>query len=394
MVEVLTDVVLIVTGFQLVLLAVVLLVRLPKRNLGRNLLAGFLLAKALLILRWFSLRFGVVDFSATPGAYLVSAAGFFLLAPLLYLSIRGLCFRDFRLRPRVVAHLVPFVAMAVLGVVVAAIGSAGHTTGVAAVDELLVASFWRVFWTGNLVQILVYIVAMVAAVNRYRRLLGDRHSSVSGIDLGWLVGLLAVISLHWVFVTSRATLGLLGLGGGRTTAWLDLFSITIFLVFTTVLVVRGLAHARLFPGVDEASASGGVQLGGKRLELEAARLLDCMQRDRPHLDPALTVEQLAERLAIPAWQVSKLINSVFRQNFFHFINSYRVEEAKRRLENPAWNDETMLRILHEAGFNSKSTFNDAFRRHTGTTPTEYRRRMQRRPSLAAATPSIEVQRVH
>ena len=394
MVELLTDVVLIVTGFQLLVLALVLLLRLPRRSLGRNLLAGFLLTKAALILRWSSLRFGLVEVAEAPGAYLVSCALFFLLAPLLYLAIRALCFSDFEIQPRAALHLVPFAAVAVLAGLVAAIEASGATTGSAVLDHVLVAGFWRIFWTANLVQILIYIVAMFRVVWRYRSLLGDVHSTMAQVDLGWLMALLTVISLHWAFVTARSMLALLSVRAGTLIAWLDLFSITIFLGFTTVLVIRGLAHARLFAGIEQEPARTGRQLDQAQLERETERLLACMETERPHLDAALTVDQLAGRLSLPPWQLSRLINSVFRQNFFHFVNSYRVREAKRRLEDPACNGDTMLRILHEAGFNSKSTFNDAFKRHTGLTPTEYRRRMQRPRVPVAAPARIELQQIH
>jgi AraC-like DNA-binding protein len=385
-IAILTDVVLIVTGFQLLLLAAVLLFLLPRHSLRRNLLAAFLLSKAFLILRWFALRFGLLDYGQHPGLYLISCAGFFLLAPLLYLYIRALCFRDFRLRWPMVAHLAPFAAMAVLAAVATAVRYAGFATGSQTVDEILTHHFWAIFWTANLTQIVLYVVAMFSVVRRYRARLGDVHSAVGRIDLSWLVALLIVISLHWLFVTSRSMLALLDIRAASLTPVLDLFSITIFLVFTTVLVVKGLAHVKLFPGLEEASRSNGSPLSESQLERCTERLLACMRFEKPHLDPSLTVDELALKVSMPSWQLSRVLNSAFGKNFFHFINTHRVEEAKRQLRDPTHNAKTMLQILHEAGFNSKSTFNDAFKRHTGMTPSEYRRRTQQAPVLAQVVP--------
>ena len=373
MVDTLTDVVLIVTGFQLLLLAGILLIRLPSTNLRRNLLAAFLLTKALLILRWFSLRFGIVEWADLPGLYLSSAALFFALAPLLYLYFRSVCDGEFRPRLRTMAHFATFAAMAIVGIVAArpAIDGAGP------MGRFLDENFWRLFWTFNLTQILVYITAMFRLVRRHQVPRVRPASRANGLEAAWLMILLAVITLHWVFVTSRSVLSVLAMRAGDLTAVLDLFSITIFLVFTTALVVRGLAHGTAFPGMEETAQQGQPVLSDAQLAQYRERLHACMRFEKPHLDPSLTVDDLARRLAVPSWQLSKVLNTEVGMNFFHFVNAYRVEEAKRLLEDPSCNRITMLRLLHDVGFNSKSTFNEAFKRHTGMTPSEYRNQAQR-----------------
>ena len=72
-------------------------------------------------------------------------------------------------------------------------------------------------------------------------------------------------------------------------------------------------------------------------------------------------------------RLSELINRAFNQNFFDFINSYRIEEAKKMLTYDSDERRTVLEVLYDSGFNSKSAFNNAFKRNTGITPTEYRK---------------------
>ena len=62
-----------------------------------------------------------------------------------------------------------------------------------------------------------------------------------------------------------------------------------------------------------------------------------------------------------------------KQNFYDFINNYRINFAKNLLNNPADDKMTVLEILYEAGFNSKSAFNVAFKKETGVTPSQFRR---------------------
>ena len=187
------------------------------------------------------------------------------------------------------------------------------------------------------------------------------------------LALLAVISLHWLFVVSRATLSYFKIAPEPLTALLDLFSISIFLAFTTALVIRGLAQLRLFAGIEEPRRSRASSLPATQSAALIVRLERLMEEEKPHLQPSLTLEQLAGRLGIPPWQLSQLLNQGLELSFFHFINRYRVRAAARQLADPARNEKTVLRILYEAGFNSKSTFNEAFKRHMGMTPRDYRR---------------------
>ena len=192
-------------------------------------------------------------------------------------------------------------------------------------------------------------------------------------EVKWLQALLLVISLHWAFVVSRSLLALLDVRAPTLIPVLDLFSISIFFVFTTVLVVSGLSQVKSLPGLDAAVEGSRSPVSLEELERCADRAQQYMAAEKPYLDPALGLEELASALAVPSWMLSRALNSVLGKNFFHFVNAYRVVEARVMLEDPARRDDTMLRILHGAGFNSKSTFNDAFKRETGRTPSEVRR---------------------
>ncbi len=372
LVHLLTDVVLILTGFQLLVLAVVVLTLRPRGDVRRTLLAFFLLTKTLLVLRWSAYRFGVLDYQAHLVLYLMSAAGFFVLAPALYLHVKAMCSGGSRPQMAALVHFVPAAAMALVGAYCAAAPSEGGDGVVAQATQIFARHYWRFFWAANFAQIFLYIVAMFREVRLRRKCFTPLCAGRPQPAFRWLEGLLCVIFLHWLFVTSRATFALLDIAGGGFLALMDLFSITIFLVFSTILVVRGLATVSLFPSLDRRPTG----LDEVQVRECAVRITEMMDAEQPYLKPSLAIDDLAGMLAIPSWQLSRVINLSFAQNFFNFVNGYRIEHAKRRLADPASNHKTMLRILHDAGFNSKSTFNEAFKRHTGMTPSEFRNREQ------------------
>lgn len=102
------------------------------------------------------------------------------------------------------------------------------------------------------------------------------------------------------------------------------------------------------------------------------RLTSFMEEKRLFLDNHLSIQQLADATGMTLHELSRLINEGFKQNFYDFVNSYRVEEAKRKLSDPLFSPYTILAIAEESGFNSKSAFNSAFRKFAGMTPREFR----------------------
>ena len=94
---------------------------------------------------------------------------------------------------------------------------------------------------------------------------------------------------------------------------------------------------------------------------------------KPYLDSELTLQKLSEQVDIPSYRLSQIMNSHLNQNFFDVVNRYRVEEWKRQIMD-APPSRTIQEVAFSVGFNSKSSFNAAFKKHTGQTPTEFRAR--------------------
>lgn len=155
------------------------------------------------------------------------------------------------------------------------------------------------------------------------------------------------------------------------------------------MMVYGLGYMRLVQtapagGAKEAGAAasfpppavpkyGRSTLTPERAERHLRRLLHVMETEKPYTDGELSLQKLSERLAIPPQHLSQTINERLRQSFSDFVNAYRVEEVKRRLQDPARGHYSILAIAEEVGFNSKSAFNAVFKKHAGMTPSEFRK---------------------
>ncbi len=103
------------------------------------------------------------------------------------------------------------------------------------------------------------------------------------------------------------------------------------------------------------------------------KLENCIQQAKPYLNSELTMPQLADQLKIAPHHLSQVINEQYALNFSDFVNQFRIEEMKARLVDPEYHHIKIEEIAFETGFNSKSTFQAAFKKFTGLTPSQYRK---------------------
>jgi AraC-like DNA-binding protein len=99
-----------------------------------------------------------------------------------------------------------------------------------------------------------------------------------------------------------------------------------------------------------------------------------MKSNEPYLEPDLSIENLALLLDTRPKELSTLINHCMGTNFFNYVNAYRIQKARSILSSPLHQKQSVLQTLYDVGFNSKSSFNTAFKKHTGQTPSAYRKK--------------------
>ncbi len=101
------------------------------------------------------------------------------------------------------------------------------------------------------------------------------------------------------------------------------------------------------------------------------RLLNLMEKKAIYTNPHLTLNEIAMQLGTNTYYVSKLINENFNMSYTDFVNRYRINAIIEEISNSKESDKTFLFYAHKMGFNSKSSFNRAFKKVTNQTPSEY-----------------------
>jgi len=110
-------------------------------------------------------------------------------------------------------------------------------------------------------------------------------------------------------------------------------------------------------------------------------LLKYMDEQKPYLDQSLTLKSLSEKISIYSHHISQLLSTCLDKNFNNFINEYRVEDVKMMFMDEDYDEDTILSIAYQSGFNSKATFNSIFKKSTESTPSQYRKICRKKRGL-------------
>ena len=356
---------------QGILLGIVLLT-IQRGNRRANRILGFLMISfSVSLLDILTRRTGL--YIQNPHLMIGSDILIFLFGPLLFLYVQCLTKPDFTMRWYTFLHALPFLIELVaespfyfLGVA-EKIYSINHME-----DSITLYDF--VSNPLQVVQIFIYILVILKQLRLYEATLKEEFSAVDKINLSWVRTIALLVGITFLvkgiflvgFVTGFRSI-LLPYGNGVIGI---LASLSIY-----VVGYRGLIQPEIYlgrPDTESPKKYEGSTLTSEKADTFARQLLQSMESTKPYLRSDLTLHDLSECSAIPVNHLSQIVNERFGQNFFDFINRYRIEEVKRRLADPVHRNYTLIAIALDSGFNSKSVFNTAFRKQTGMTPSAYR----------------------
>jgi AraC-like DNA-binding protein len=254
----------------------------------------------------------------------------------------------------------------------------------------------------GIIQLTGYLVLALRLLERHSKYIRQNFSSLENISLSWLrtvvvVGMLVVCLYAFLAGFSQF------FGVYEKTAYLYHLFVAVVIY---VMAYKGIRQPRIFADADAPRpAEENAHLPAESLMSEVslpqmqpseqekdrvdkykksaltvdqsekilARLTTLMEEEKPHLEMELTLPMLSKMLDVSPHHLSQVINENLEKNFFDFVNEYRVEEARKALVSPGSDRLSILGIAMDAGFNSKSAFYSAFNRHTGMTPSQYKK---------------------
>lgn len=347
----------ILIGFICVLLSGFLVFAPSPRKTPNLFLAAFLALTAIEVTVW--LWGGLGSDPTWPVAFWFALGK--LHMPTFFFFFLSSCYSDFRLKRHDAVHVAPFM--------LSLLANWPGLPGLGLVGEAFALDSRLSWFTSQLIYF-GYMVAILALLWRFRIRFRQHHSGSRSELLIWLSQLAAASIFARLVILSRDTLGFVSTGSPVALS-LQIFGAVLALAILSWIALLSMLRPQLFRDVDRrVLALSDEGEGAASADLSRIKLL--MAEAKPFLDPQLNLERLADRVAMTPREVSELLNRSAGQHFFDFVNRYRIEHAQAlMLETPK---RSILEVLHESGFNSKSSFNTAFRKHTGMTPSAWRSR--------------------
>lgn len=238
----------------------------------------------------------------------------------------------------------------------------------------------KIFWHSIKVLPGLYAFVIIWRVNQYSKQIKDNLADPMYQELTLLWTLAMGFAAIWAWEAFVHLVGGAGVVPAAVSNTLALFDNYIAFALVTGLFIYSMRFADTMPQmhVDSTAAQpkGGGEPPDSKMDVDPndiARVEAAILQRKIHLEPGVTIKQLADCAQMSVHSVSQVISRHFGKSFFEFINHYRIEEAKRLLSQPECRDDTILDILLRSGFNSTSTFHRQFTRIVGEPPSEYRK---------------------
>jgi AraC-like DNA-binding protein len=313
-----------------------------------------------MIISLFNTRYSITAFPISP----------FIHGPLMYIYVRTLIDEKPRLRSYYLSYTLPVIAFFVLAIVY-------RNKPILIFDQYLDNDPYRgirfAYAILLMVSIFAYSIMTFVKIGAHRKKIKDMFSYTSQkITLGW--AMFVSISFFVLYF------GLFALGFTRVFA--NNFNFDPQLVGNIILVfysfafsIFGYQQDLIYPEEPVLEKPkyerSGLKSGARKTLKE--NLLKLMTDEHVYQNPELSILDVSERLKAPRHHVTQVLTEEFNKNFYSFINSYRIEDAMKRLKDPKNDHLTVLAIGFDSGFNSKSSFNTLFKKAVGMTPSEYRK---------------------
>ncbi len=341
-----------------------------EKKLSNYLLASFLIIIAIDVSVFFYI--GFIELPLTIEMLRIQISNF--KDPLLFLYILSIIYSNFKLKKIHLVHALPWlIDIIVLMPNFFMADDSAKREFLNNYNQTTEGYFLGVF--GYLLS-LAYFLAEIYYVIRYRKLLLENYTDKNTFkNYNWLKQLLILLTIgQFLTIVKNVSRDYYS---SEHTDVLRIITLLFGVFFIFWLVFKALNSPRLFRGIDvDLKASKEIQKEvniDNKTDQQITLLKNYMDEEEPYLNPSLTIRNLALQMELPMRELSVLINQNLNQHFFDFVNVYRINKAKEVLSNPSKKELTVLEILYDVGFNSKSSFNTAFKKHTGTTPTQFRK---------------------
>lgn len=360
-----------ISVFLLIMFAVFMLSQNIGKPASRLFLASFFLSRAIILLSFAFYHYENAP-KSIPDLLVIGESFLFLYAPLLYLFVQSATCNKFRFRWYYMFHFTPFLIMLTYFLVSFHFLPFAEKTASLLNRSLYHPVINDTLWLWG--QFLMYAFATIYLLFRYKKRIKKYNSNYNHNLFSWM-SFLVIAFIVWkaIFISGY----LFRFFEGDYWIAFKIFIEVCFLFYTSMIIYKGmqLPYSMNTNGNGKMYQTSPLTIENKQQYHERLKMI--MENEKPFLEPGITLNELARRCKVPIHYLSQILNEEVKMNFYNYINYYRIKEAGNLLSMPENDEKTILEILYHVGFNSKSVFNTAFKKHYKMTPREYRRQHSR-----------------
>lgn len=305
----------------------------------------------------------------------------FLQIPVFYLYVISVCYSDFKLKPKYLLYLLPFLIVNLI------LLPRFYTVDTASKISFIQNRQNRIeLYISHILihlQMIVYMIAVFRVLRKTKKLYLENYAGRNINSYNWLFQFSIALTILYTVALLKNILKFSDYPHISESIKIGLMVASLFMICWYLF--KALNNPGLFRNINSklklvseivSERSDEQSMVDKReYNKELLKLKKYMAEKKPFLNSSLTIQDVSSDIEIPVRDLSLLINHQLGQHFYDFVNAYRIESAMDILKDTTKSKVTVLEILYEVGFNSKSSFNTAFKKHTGDTPTSYRKNL-------------------
>ena len=310
--------------------------------------------------------------------YLISLG--MVLAPLIYFYVKSITTSDFKFSKKDFWHFTPWLLFFCIKLFILIYDSSQPGFDDTQNGFMVINFEWKyinpvvtIFSTG---QMLLYLAFTFQLFYQYRSKIEHYFSNTYTLELNWIRNFLYIYSFIFMYGLVQVFINELITELSWTQKWWLQFCSALAVIYigikgyftnTVRLTAINFESEEKLTKINKTSP---LELSAE-LKAKKEYLENYFKKEKPFLNPDLNLGELAKELKMNRAELSELINLGFRLNFNDFVNSFRVNTFKEKLQKGEHKQLSLLGIAYDSGFNSKATFNRVFKKLTNTSPTEF-----------------------
>jgi len=361
--------------FQFLFVSLFLAQNKKGKTLSNKLLATVFFMISIVVIDLYLIVFGVEI--NIPQILFIDDTFMFAYGPLLYLFTQSVVFKNYRLQKKSMVHFIPFLiaVCVVIGIILFVdTNSIAQTTN--QINNQQIPIYFRI---GEFLLLLYIFYYLFKSKQEIKKVLGKAKDVYSTFDQDNFRLLKFILNSFIILFSLSLIHSILPIVGIKTGLLITLLLMILFMLYFINSILFKLLNqisnesgAITQSDFKEKEKYAGSRLSKTDLKSFKDRLGNHMEVNERFLDSELTINDLSSELEIPSKILSQVINEAYTCNFFDFVNKYRVETAKSIFINQVDKKLTVQEVMYDSGFNSKSSFNTAFKKFTHLTPTQFK----------------------